>query len=761
MKLVIILTTFILALFGYFSYHFLKDLPSPQRLQSGEFPVSTQIFDRHGLLLYEIYSDTQRTPIKLEGLPDHVIQATLAIEDSGFYHHLGFSVQGIVRAIRNTLFRNQLQGGSTITQQLVKTTLLTPERTLERKIKEAVLTLATEFTYPKDQILEMYLNHIPYGGTAYGIESAAKRYFDKSANQLSLAEASLLAGLPQAPTRFSPFTNPERAKARQHEVLRRMTEDGHITSQEAEQAFEVNLEYAPPATNIRAPHFVFYVKSLLEEKYGLQRVERGGLRVTTTLDLKLQEHAQATVSAEISKLESARVTNGAALITKPNTGEILAMIGSTDYFNTDNDGQVNITTRLRQPGSSIKPINYVTSLQSGRLTPSSLILDIPTCFQVTHQPPYCPRNYDYTFRGPVLFRPALGNSYNIPAVKVLAINQVESMIATASAMGITSFTDFSRFGLALTLGGGEVTMLDMATAFGVLANQGVRIDLNPILSITDYTGEVLENNDPENKSINLAYFFNDEDDESNQLGLDHHGLTRVLNREPAYLISDILADNSARSAAFGSRSALYIPNKYVSVKTGTTNDLRDNWTIGYTSDYLVTTWVGNNDNTPMNRSIVSGVTGAAPIWNSLTTHLLNDLEVPTPPKPPGIRRLGVCRLSGNLPTPDQECDIISEIFWERYLPTQNPIERKNIWVKRDTGQPAFFGSSVGDTTPEEEVTDELELREHTVISDPFTQEFCLDCPPPINPEDPEGPVEFPRTIVNMATFNPPIPTPQP
>jgi penicillin-binding protein 1C len=744
-----LLSLFILSIFVYY----LKDLPSPRRLESDEFAVSTQIFDRNGALLYEIYSDTQRTPINLEDIPDHVIHATLAIEDSGFYRHLGFSAQGIIRATRNTLFRNQLQGGSTITQQLVKTALLTPERTIERKIKEAILTIGTEITYSKDQILEMYLNHIPYGGTSYGIESAAKRYFNIPARQLNLAQASILAGLPQAPTRFSPFYHPERAKARQHEVLRRMVEEGYITAQEADNAFQTNLEFATPAINIDAPHFVFYVKNLLEEKYGLHTVERGGLRVTTTLDLELQNYAQASVSAEIADLENQQVSNGAALVTKPNTGEILAMIGSINYFDTQNDGQVNIATRLRQPGSSIKPINYVTALQNGLMTPSTMILDIPTCFQVVGQPLYCPRNYDNSFRGPVLFRQALANSYNIPAVKILAINDIDSMVATASAMGIQSFTDTSRFGLALTLGGGEVTMLDMATAFGTLANQGVKVNLNPILEITNHTGEVLESFDPQTTLTALDRYFDQDNQRSNVLGINHQGLERVLNREPTYLISDILADNQARSAAFGSRSALYIPDKYVSVKTGTTNDLRDNWTIGYTSEYLVTTWVGNNDNTPMNRFIVSGVTGAAPIWNSIMTHLLRDSQDSTPPEPPGITRRAVCSLSGNIPTQDQPCDTRSEIFWDQYLPRHNPLERKSIWINRSTGLPAFYGSNVGDTTPEEEITDELELREHTVISDPFTQEFCLDCHPPEDlPEEARS--SFPRTIVNMSTFRP-------
>jgi penicillin-binding protein 1C len=591
------------------------DLPSPKKLTTQDIPVSTQIFDRHGTLLYEIYQDIHRTPLTLDQIPDQVKHATIAIEDQSFYTHFGFSVQGIARAVKNTLFKDKLQGGSTITQQLVKTSLLTPERTLKRKIREAVLTIGTEILYTKDEILEMYLNNIPYGGTAYGIEAASNRYFGKSAQDLSVAEAALLAGLPQAPSRYSPFSNPDSAKARQQEVLRRMTEDGYLDQASATHAFETPLIYNTPSTDIKAPHFVFYVKQLLEEKYGLTTVEQGGLRVTTTLDLSLQEYAQASVSAEIADLEKYQVSNGAALITNPGTGEILAMVGSRNYFDTQNDGQVNVTLRLRQPGSSIKPINYVTALQTKRLTASSVILDYPTCFKVGVLAPYCPKNYTGGFHGSVSFRQALANSYNIPAVKVLAINSLESMIATASAMGISTFTQPERYGLSLTLGGGEVTMLDMSTAFGTLANSGVKVSPVAILNVTDYQGNVLEEYDPQTTLESLALFLDPDNPDSNTLNYTNHQLTRVLNREPAFIINHILADNNARAAAFGTNSKLRIPDKTVSVKTGTTNDLRDNWTVGYTSDRVVVVWVGNNDNTPMNRNVVSGVTGAAPIFN--------------------------------------------------------------------------------------------------------------------------------------------------
>ncbi|MFH2061627.1 MAG: transglycosylase domain-containing protein, partial [Candidatus Beckwithbacteria bacterium] len=403
------------------SFTLLKDLPSPGKLSSGDFPVSTKILDRNGKLLYEIYADQNRTPINIQDLPDHVLKATIAIEDQNFYKHHGFDFKGISRALLNTLFNKKLQGGSTITQQLVKTTLLSPERTIKRKIREALLAIATEIRYSKDEILEMYLNHVPYGGTAYGIEQAARTYFDKSAKDLTLAESSLLAGLPQAPTRYSPFgPNPESSKNRQAQVLKRMFDDEYISSEELQNALDHKLEFAPQTQNIKAPHFSLYIKNILVEKYGVALVEKGGLSVTTSLDLDIQEFAEITIATESAKLESANVSNAAALVTKPRTGEILAMVGSKDYFNQEIDGNVNITTRLRQPGSSIKPINYAVGLIKG-FTPSTLFLDVPTCFNAPGQPTsYCPRNYDNTFHGPTQMRFALGNSYNIPAVKMLA-----------------------------------------------------------------------------------------------------------------------------------------------------------------------------------------------------------------------------------------------------------------------------------------------------------------------------------------------------
>jgi membrane peptidoglycan carboxypeptidase len=481
--------------FGIIAFAYLiQELPSPANLTSQEnFPVSTQIFDRNGELLYEIYGNENRIPVAIEELPDYLLQATVAIEDRKFYRHHGLDLRGLTRAFFKNLKGDSLQGGSTITQQLVKNALLTKEKTLQRKAKEAVLAILTEILYSKDEILEMYLNYISYGGTAVGIEAAANKYFDKSAKDLSIAEASFLAGLPQAPSTYSPFgSNPERGKDRQKEVLRRMEEDGYIGQIDQEAIYGQTLNFAISKTDIKAPHFVFYVKDLLYEKYGEKMVETGGLRVKTTLDLDLQEAAQASLSAEVDSLANLRVGNGAALISKPNTGEILAMIGSKNYFDAENDGQVNVTLASRQPGSSIKPIMYATTFQEKTLSPASMLLDVPTCFQVAGQADYCPKNYNGGFSGPVTVRQSLGNSLNIPAVKSLATIGVETFMAQANKMGIESWTNAENYGLSLTLGGGEVKMTELATAFGVLANQGVRVDLNPILEVSNYKGEILE-----------------------------------------------------------------------------------------------------------------------------------------------------------------------------------------------------------------------------------------------------------------------------
>lgn len=603
--------TTIFVFIPYNAYQFLGSLPNPDLLTRRDLEVTTKILDRHGSLLYEIYADQNRTPIPLADIPAVVKNATIAIEDRDFYKHQGFSLRGIIRSAREIAVNNRIQGGSTITQQLIKSALLTPEVKISRKIKEILLAFWAERLYSKDQILEMYLSQVPYGGTAWGVEAASQTYFGKSVKNLTLAEAALVAGLPAAPTEYSPFgSHPEKALERQADVLRRMVEDRYVTKKEAEDALLQTTHFIPPQIGIRAPHFVMYVRDLLEKRYGARLVERGGLRVRTSLDAPVQDRAEEIVRTHIENLRNLRVGNGATLVTNPKTGEILSMVGSRDYFNLAEDGNVNVTTSLRQPGSSIKVVNYAAALEDG-FTASSVLDDSPVVYRLAGSPPYAPVNYDGKFHGPTPLRYALGNSYNIPAVKVLAKIGVKTMIDKGRRMGISSWEDESRYGLSLTLGGGDVTMLEMAEVFGTLANNGKHVDLLPILEVSDYTGKIIETFHPKNR-----------DD--------------AVKPEVAWILGNILSDNTARTGAFGPSSSLVIPGKTVSVKTGTSNDKRDNWTIGYTPSVVAAVWVGNNNNTPMDPYLTSGITGAAPIWHDIMTELLKDKPDEVAPMPQDV-----------------------------------------------------------------------------------------------------------------------------
>ncbi|MDD2823250.1 MAG: penicillin-binding protein [Candidatus Daviesbacteria bacterium] len=590
----------ILLVIGVIVY-FSTQVPSPEQLTNRVIAQSTKIYDRNGELLYDIFQNENRTSIKLSDVPDSVKKATISIEDKDFYKHQGFSLLGITRSLFDLIIHRQIEGGgSTLTQQLVKNALLTNETSFIRKIKEFILAVQVERVYTKDQILEMYLNEIPYGGTAYGIESAANLYFGKHAKDLTLGESSLLAGLPQLPSVYSPYgTHPELAKVRQAEVLKRMVSDGYITLAQADAAKNEQLTYrtAQKEIGFKAPHFVLYVKQKLIEQFGDKMVEQGGLQVTTTLDNKLQEDAQAIVKTEVDKLKSAQVGNGAAVVIDPKTGQILSMVGSKDYFATDYDGNVNVALAPRQPGSATKPITYSAGMQKG-YTAASVLMDVKTEFPGGDRSAYIPLNYDGQFHGPVQVRYALGNSYNIPAVKMTALAGVKNVMDLGYRMGLTTWepTDENvmNAGLSLTLGGREVRLLDLTSAYGVLGNKGIKHDPVSILKVTDFKGKVL-------------YEFKPDDG------------TKVLEEGIAFIVSNILADNGARTAAFGSNSNLNISGKTVSVKTGTTDEKRDNWTIGYTPSYAVGIWVGNNDNSKMNPVIASGVTGASPIWQKIMT----------------------------------------------------------------------------------------------------------------------------------------------
>ena len=612
-----------LLIFIYF--YFLKDLPTPYDLKKHQPKLTTHILDRNGQELYKIYKDENRSLVKIDELPSYLIDATVSIEDKDFWNHVGFSPTGIIRAIYHNWLAtsDKFQGGSTITQQLIKNTLLTPEKTIKRKVRELILSVWVERIFSKKEILEMYLNEVSYGGTAYGIQEAAQQYFGKNAVSLSLSEAALLAGLPAAPTAYSPFgINQEKAKERQADVLRRMTEDKNISAETAGETLKQEIKLSQNSTNIKAPHFVMYVRDWLALKFGEDMVNNGGLKVTTTLDLNLQEFVQKTVTDEISNLKKLRVTNGAALVTDPKSGEILSLVGSQNYFDFQHDGQVNVVFRPRQPGSSIKPVMYAAAFQKG-FTPASVILDAPISFPNPGSKPYSPVNYDGKFHGNVPIRTALASSYNVPAVKVLSTIGVNSMIDQGEAMGIKTWGDRKRFGLSLTLGGGEITMADMAEAYGTIANYGNHVPLNPILKVENSQGKVLFQSFP---------------------GIPD----RAIPAGVAFQLIDILSDPIARAPAFGTRSVLNIPKHQIAVKTGTTNSLRDNWTFGFTTDFVVSAWVGNNDNSPMSY-IASGITGASPIWSKIFQGILSQRQTPfTFPQPQDLVTVKICTLTGQL-----------------------------------------------------------------------------------------------------------------
>lgn len=598
---------YIISIFGFITLIFLsyflvlKDLPSPLELTTRQIDVSTKIFDRNGVLLYTIYKDKNRTPVKLSQIPQNVRLATLAAEDAEFYSHIGFSVRGTLRALTKNISEGKLQGGSTITQQLVKNALLSSEKTYVRKIRELILSIGVEMNFSKDQILEMYLNEVSYGGSVYGIQEASTHYFNKNVEDLTLSEAALLAGLPQSPTRYSPFgNNPELTFSRQREILHLMKVNKYITEEDEKSASIDRITFAPNRQDIKAPHFVMYVREKLIEEYGEEVVLKGGLTVKTTLDINIQNLAEKVAREEIVKLKSLNVGNSGVVVLDPKNGEILAMVGSVNYFDTEKGGNVNVTTRLRQPGSSIKIINYALGLTNG-LTLSSIVDDSPITFNVSGQKPYSPKNYDGTYKGKITVRQALAQSRNIPAVKILASNGVDKMIELGEKMGITTWNDRSRFGLSLTLGGGETKLLELAEVYSVVANGGIKNTTKSITEVKNFKGKTLF-------SLNK---FEDPQPE-------------VIDSRIAYLLIDVLKDNVARSPAFGQNSMLVVKNHpEVAVKTGTSNDLKDNLTIGFSKDYLVAVWVGNNDGSPMSR-IASGITGAAPIWNKIISSLLKD-----------------------------------------------------------------------------------------------------------------------------------------
>lgn len=655
---------FLLIVFLFF--WFSRDLPYPDRVRRHE-GFSTVILDRDEKPIYDIFTDKNRISVSLEDIPEAVKKATIAIEDKDFYKHQGFDPRGLLRAFLNIITLHGLQGGSTLTQQLVKNVLLTSERTLPRKIKEFILAVQIERKYTKDEILQMYLNEAPYGGTMWGIESAAQGYFGKHVKELTPLESIILAGLPQRPSTYSPFSgSPNAYKMRSEEVIRRLREDGYITSKE-EQEYKrelVSVKFATPGGQFIAPHFVLYVKKLLTELFGESQVEKGGLRVVTTLDRELQLKAESIVKEELEKAKNLNVGNGAVLAINPQNGEILAYVGSREYDSTDTEfqGKYDVVSQgYRQPGSALKPITYAVAFNKG-YTAASLLMDVETHFPGGRdKPDYIPKNYDNKFRGPVQMRFALGNSINIPAVKTTALVAIQDILKLAYDMGISSLAPTSenveKFGLSITLGGGEVRLMDLVAAYGVLATGGVKNDLVPILKVTDNNGKTIY----ENKKRTSK---------------------RVLGEDVSFLVTHILLDNEARKEVFGTNSYLVIPGRTVAAKTGTTDDKRDNWTVGYTPSVVVGVWVGNNDNSPMNPRLASGATGAAPIWYRIMREAAKDKPNEEFKVPSNVSSLTIDAYGGGLPHEGRATR--SEYFIKGTEPTSvSPIYTKVKLSKND------------------------------------------------------------------------------
>ncbi len=593
-----------LGVFGLFVWAS-NDLPSPDKLQERVLAESTKIFDRSGEhLLYEIHGDTKRTLVKLEDIPQYTIDAFVSVEDQQFYNHQGFNLWGIARAVITNIVTDKTVGGSTLTQQFVKNAILTREKTYTRKIKEVILAYQIENTYNKEEILQLYFNEIPFGSTAYGIESAAQTYFAKSAKDLSLAESAALAGMVQAPTRYSPYgNNVDQLINRQQFVLAQMLSENYITQEQHDEALTEELVFDRQLENIQAPHFVLYVKELLVERYGERTVEQGGLNVITSLDYEKQQAAETAVTNQAEKnLEDHEASNAALVSVDPKTGEVLAMVGSKDFFDTDIDGQVNVALRPRQPGSSFKPLVYLAAFSKGFI-PESIIFDVKTTFKTDSGKDYAPNNYDLKDLGPITLRTSLQLSRNISAVKLLYLVGVSDLLNMAESFGYTTLSDRSRFGLSLVLGGGEVSLFEHVYTYATFAREGERAEPVSILKVTDTEGRVWEE-------------------------WTEPTITRVIEAEPVRLLNNVLTDDAARSSVFGSNGLLTLPGRPVAAKTGTTNDYRDAWTVGYTPSIATGVWVGNNDNSTMKRGS-GGYTVAAPIWNEYMRAVLADTLVET------------------------------------------------------------------------------------------------------------------------------------
>lgn len=612
-------TIFLLSYFLFLE----RTLPDPETIATRRIGESTKIFDKTGqVLLYDIHGEQKRTIIPWEQIPTNIKNATLASEDNNFYNHKGFDIKGIFRAFLNNLVNLKLsQGGSTITQQLVKNALLGQEKTFSRKIKEIILSIEIERRFSKDQIFWMYLNQIPYGSNAYGVEAASETFFGKKASELTLGESATLAALVKATTYYSPYgSHVDELLARKDVLLLKMKDLGYLNDNEYTSAIKEKIAFVTLLEKIPAPHFVIMVKEYLTKKYGEDMVENGGLNIITTLDAKIQSIAEETVSkySAINK-EKYKAGNASLVAIDPKTGDVLSLVGSKDYYNIADEGNFNVATAKRQPGSSFKPFAYAVAISKG-YPDSTIVFDLKTEFNSNCTPDglqvkdqyrtncYHPQNYDESFRGPVTLRQGLAQSLNIPSVKVLYLGGVSDTLDLAEKMGITTLSDRSRFGLSLVLGGAEVRLIDLTSAYGVFANDGIRNPWAIINKIQLSDGQLLEEK-KENK-------------------------TRAVDSQVARVINDMLSDNSARAPVFGYSSSLYIPGYSVAAKTGTTQENRDAWVVGYSPSLVTGVWTGNNNNDSMTRQ-GAGISASGPLWNHFMSQVLpllanENFENPTP-----------------------------------------------------------------------------------------------------------------------------------
>ncbi len=636
-------------------FHYSTQLPDPSKLQQRNIAQTTKIFDRNNKLLYEVHGDINRKLVPLDEMPKYLKDAVIVTEDRDFYNHSGFNYKRMISAaIQDISHRGYSQGASTITQQLIKNTMLTTEKSIARKIKELILSIEIEQMLSKDEILQIYLNEIPFGSTAYGVQAASETYFGKDVKDLTLAESAVLAAIIQAPSYYSPYGNhTDELSERHHWILGEMKNMGYIDQQQLDEAVTVQLTFQRKNEDIKAPHFVFYILENLAGKYSQKQIEEGGLNIVTTLDYDKQEKAQEIVKKYAEKNGPEMNAHNASLVSiDPKTGQILAMVGSKDYFAESSpsgctqgsdctfEPNVNVAIAQRQPGSSFKPFVYAIGFMD-KWFPGSTLFDVKTDFGGN----YTPNNYDKTFRGPVTIRSSLQNSLNIPAVKMLALVGLEKTIKIANEMGIESLNDPERYGLSLVLGGGEVKLVELTNAYGVFANEGKYNPVTSILKITDTNNNVLEE-------------WKEEDSKKNQ--------KEIFNPQIAYMISNVLSDNNARIPTFGASSPLFFPDRPVAAKTGTTDEYRDGWTVGYTPSVVTGVWAGNNDNSEMAGE--SGVYVAAPIWNEYMHFVLDSTPVEEFKKPDGIISITVDRYSNLKPVNGSET--ITDIGAAWQVPTE-------------------------------------------------------------------------------------------